>query len=228
MNIVLVGGGKVGYYLTKTLLEAGHDISVIDYDETQCRRLAEDFGVLVICGDGTNIYHLSDAGTDSADAVVAVTGSDEENLVVCQLAKKKFQVGRTVARVNNPKNQEVFGQLGVDVAVSSTAVIAQLFEREVTIDSMKTLLTLGHGEAVLVEVHLTEKAAATNLLVRELARVLPAQCVLVSIIRGDRVIFPRGDTLLLSGDAVLALTTSSNRELLREILLDGKNPQGQR
>lgn len=221
MNIVVVGGGKVGYYLAKTLIQSEHEVAVIDTDEARCKLMAEDLGVLVICGDGTNIYHLSDAGADIADAVVAVTGNDEENLVVCQIAKRKFQVPRTVARVNNPKNQGVFNALGVDIVVSSTAVIAQLFERELAIDSMRTLLTLNHGDAALVEVHLTKESAATNSLVREVARLLPAQCILVSIIRGDKIVFPRGDTLLLAGDAVLSLTTEENRETLRRVLLDG-------
>lgn len=222
MNIVVVGGGKVGYYLTKTLQEAGHTIAVVERDETRCRLLAEDLNALVISGDGTNIYHLSDAGADDADAVVAVTGSDEENLVVCQLAKRKFHVPRTVARVNNPKNQDVFSRLGVDVAVSGTAVIAQLFEREVAIDSMKTLLTLSHGEAIIVEVNLTNESAAAHKTVKEVGSTLPAECVLVSIIRGDRVVFPRGETMLLPNDAVLALTTIDNRDRLRTILLEGE------
>jgi len=224
MNIVVVGGGKVGYYLVKTLQEAGHGLAIVERDEARCRRLAEDLNALVIAGDGTNVYHLSDAGADDADAVVAVTGSDEENLVVCQLAKKKFHVPRTVARVNNPKNQHVFAELGVDVAVSGTAVIAQLFEREVALDSMKTLLTLNHGEAVLVEVHLTKDSVSAFRTVKEVGSVLPSDCVLVSIVRGDGVIFPRGDTMLMPDDAVLALTTLHNKDRLRVVLLEGEEP----
>lgn len=222
MRILVVGGGKVGYYLAKTLLEANHTVSLIEKRQDVCERLSEELGILVINGDGTNQYDLSDAGCDNADVVAAVTGKDEENLIVCQVAKKYFKPRRVVARVNNPKNEKVFETLGIDVAVSSTSMIAKMIEREVVLDKVKTLLTLSRVDVSLVEVDLDDSSPAVNKSVRELAAKLPADCVLVTVIRKDRPIFPRGDTVLRAGDIVLAITNAEQEEELRRVLIASK------
>lgn len=219
MNVVIVGGGKVGYYLAKTLLEAGHEVSIIEKDEDKARQLAEDLGVLVINGDGTNQYDLSDAMCDNADVVAAVTGKDEENLIVCQVAKKYFAPKRVIARVNNPKNERVFSLLGVDATVSSTSIIARMVEREAVLDKVKTLLEFGRQDMALVEVDLDESSGAVNRSVRELASELPSDCVLVAVIRKDHAIFPRGDTVLKAGDMVIALAASREEENLKKVLV---------
>lgn len=217
MNVVVVGGGKVGYYLTKTLLSKGHDVSLIEKSEERCRRIVEEFDILTINGDGTNIYDLADAGTDRADVVAAVTGSDEENLVVCQMAKRKFGVPRTVARINNPKNERVFKELGVDVAVSSTSIIASFIEHEMAKGAIKTLLTFDRNDMAIVEADIDDESPAIQKSVRQL--VLPQNSVLAAIIRQGRIIFPRGDTIIESGDAIIALTTEDHKDELRDILL---------
>lgn len=220
MNVVVVGGGKVGYYLTKTLLSKGHNVSLIEKNEERCRRIAEEFDILIINGDGTNMYDLADAGTDRADVVAAVTGSDEENLVVCQMAKRKFGVSRTVARINNPKNERIFKELGVDVAVSSTAIIANFIEHEMAKGAIKTLLTFDKNDMAIVEADIDDESPAIQKSVREL--VLPDNSVLVAIIRQGRIIFPRGDTIINSGDAVIALTTVDHQDKLKNVLLGKK------
>ncbi|QUL99186.1 MAG: TrkA family potassium uptake protein [Candidatus Fermentithermobacillus carboniphilus] len=219
MRVVVVGGGKVGYYLVKTLLESRHTVSLVEKDENVARRLAEELGILVINGDGTNQYDLADAGCDEADVLAAVTGKDEENLIVCQVAKKYFNLKRVVARINNPKNERIFSTLGIDVTVSSTSMIAKMIEREVILDKVKTLLRFDRGDISLVEVDLDESSLACEKSVRELGQKLPVDCVLVTVLRKDRAIFPRGDTVLKPGDIVLAITLADQEDELREVLV---------
>lgn len=219
MNIIVVGGGKIGYYLTETLLEHGHRVTVVERDEQRCHQLAERFSATVIHGDGTIPGTLADAGAGRADALVAVSGQDEENLVCCQLAKHSFHVRRVIARVSNPKNEAMVRSLGVDVTVSSTAIIADLIEREVAHETVRTLLTFHHGDLNLLEVEVPPTSRAAGKTVGELARHLPHDCVLTALVRGHRVIFPRGDTAIRTGDTVMAVTSSESEERLRQVLL---------
>ncbi|HHV79112.1 MAG TPA: NAD(P)H-binding protein [Firmicutes bacterium] len=214
MFVLIVGGGKVGYYLAKTLLPRGHHVSIIEKEPVKAARLSDELGVLVINGDGTSIQDLADAGADRADIVAAVTGLDEENLAACQLAKRKFGVRRTIARVNNPKNEKVFTLLGVDAAVSSTSIIASLIEREVATDDVKALLAFTRSELVLTEIEISVGSQAANKPIKDL--VLPDDCVLVSVIRGGKALFPRGNLVLAPHDMVLAVTTVHSRETLEK------------
>lgn len=219
MNVVLVGGGKVGYYLIRTLRDHGHQVAVVEKDAARCQLLADAYPILVIHGDGTNPSVLLDAGIDRADVLAAVTGKDEENLLVSQIAKRKFQTKRAIARVNNPKNQEVFRQLGIKLAVSSTGIIADLIEREMALGQMRTLLTFHHGDMTILEVDLTRTSPARGRSVADLAPKLPPESVLVGVIRGDRVIIPRGFTVLEAGDTVMALVHSEAASALNEVLV---------
>ncbi|PWM22540.1 MAG: potassium transporter TrkA, partial [Oscillospiraceae bacterium] len=119
MKVVVVGGGKVGFYLSSTLLEHGHSPVVIERNPRLCQKIANQLDMRVICGDGSSLDALEAADVSHADALVSVTGTDEDNLVICELAKRHFKVPRTVSRVNNPKNADVMKRLGVDIAVSS-------------------------------------------------------------------------------------------------------------
>lgn len=127
-NVIIVGGGKVGYYLLKSLKNQNR-ITLIEKSRDLCERLAGELEATIICGDGTSLEVLSDSSVQNADAVIAVTGKDEENLIICQLAKMNFGVDNTIARVNNPKNSELFRQLGVDKTVCSTEVIVNWLEK---------------------------------------------------------------------------------------------------
>lgn len=219
MNIVVVGGGKVGYYLVKTLIEHGHRVSLVEAESARSARVAEELEILTICGDGTSLATLADAGADRADVLIAVTGQDEVNLICCQLAKRKLGVRRAIARCNNPKNRQVFNRLGIELTVSSTALIADLIERELATETMRTLLTFHHGDLTLVEMHVSAGAPATRRTVAELAPVLPEGCVLVSVIRGEQVIIPRGSTAVMAGDFIMALAHTGAEEPLRRALL---------
>ncbi|MBI4743896.1 MAG: TrkA family potassium uptake protein [Actinobacteria bacterium] len=219
MYIVICGGGKVGAYLVGTLKASGHNVVIIERNREKCEKIAEKHSdVLVINGDACDVRYLEDAGIERADVVAAVTGDDDDNLVVCQLAKESFHVPRTVARVNNPKNEHIFKELGVNGAISSTTIISKLIEEESSIGDIITLQALRKGKLALVEVELpTDRCVVCNKKVKDLG--LPSDCVLVSIIRGDEVIIPRGSTMLEAGDGVIALTSIEKENLLRDIML---------
>lgn len=198
MRIVVVGGGKVGYYLVKTLQEHGHEPVLIEQDRRTCRNVANELDIPIICGDGTTIEVLDNAYAQDADAIISVTGKDENNLIACQLAKKLFNVSKTVAKVNNPKNSEVMRQLGIDIVISSTENIVRLLEREVDTSAIKRLVTLNQGQSSISEVKLPEHYVFNGYRLSELK--LPQQCVIISISRGSEIIIPRGNAVIYSGD----------------------------
>ncbi|MCM8780486.1 MAG: TrkA family potassium uptake protein, partial [Candidatus Omnitrophica bacterium] len=171
----------------------------------------------VIQGDGCDPRILEEAGVDRADVVAAVTGEDEDNLIICQLAKEKFGVQRTVGRINNPDNEHTFSELGVDVPIDSTQIIAKIIEEEVSFSDFVNLMSFKRGKLAIVRVDLPLDSPAINKKVQEIT--LPADSVLVSIVRGDEVIVPKGNTVLQVGDDVIALTLIGNEPQLLELLV---------
>ena len=207
MKAIVVGGGKVGYYLVKTLTERKHKITLIEHDKDICDKVAEDFDkVDVICGDGTDLDVLKDADIENAEVVAAVTGKDEENLVICEVAKVNFDVNKTIARINNPKNRKLFKVLGVDKTVCSTDVIANLIEWELENEKLKIVQTFDRGEMVLVEAMIDNKAKWKNQIISELK--IPEECVIVSIFREEKVIYPKGRTVIRENDRVIIVTNT--------------------
>lgn len=218
MNIIIVGGGKVGYYLTKTLLPYKHKVTVIEPQKELCEKIADQLNIAVVNGDGTNIDDLSSCGADKADIFIAVTGRDEDNLIACQLAKRNFGVKRTIARVNNPKNITVFERLGVDMAVSSTSIIADLIEQEVDYNGMKTLMKLKNGKIALSEILITAGSPVCNKSLKDID--IPRDCILVSVIRDEEVVIPNGFTVLHEGDYVIAVSSQEDQLKLRNYFLE--------
>lgn len=214
MYIVIAGGGKIGYYLAKTLMPYKHKITVIERQKDLCEKIANQLNVCVINGDGTNIDHLEESMVGEADIFIAVTGKDEDNLIACQLAKRNFGVNRTIARVNNPKNITVFEKLGVDIAVSSTSIIADLIEQEVDYIGMKTLLKLKGGKITLSELLVIPDSPVKNKSLKELS--IPKDCLLISVIREDSVIIPNGETVLQVGDYVVAASSIEDQKALKD------------
>jgi len=213
MYIVIAGGGKIGYYLSKTLLSYKHKVTVIEPQKELCEKIANELNILVINGDATKIDDLSEAEVTRADYFIAVTGRDEDNLIACQLAKSNFGVSRTISRVNNPKNIMVFERLGVDIAVSSTSIIADLIEQEVDYSGMKTLMKLKNGKIVLSEMVVTCKSPVCNKSLREIN--LPKDCILISVIRDEEVIIPNGYTVIQNDDYIIAVSSQEDQQELR-------------
>lgn len=207
MRICIVGGGKVGYYLAKTFLEHGHTPVLIEDDPKMCQKVADSLDMTVVCGDGTFAEVQESAGIKDCSAMVAVTGRDEQNLVICQLAKKVFNVQRTVARVNNPKNAVVLKALGVDIAVSATDNLTHMIEREVETAAIQQLLSLASGTASLTEIQVPEGFAHAGKTLAEL--VIPKDAVVISITRNGELIIPRGNTQILVADKVMLLAKNT-------------------
>lgn len=217
MYIVIVGGGKVGYYLTKALLEDGHEILVIEKDPKKCEALNRDLGSVAVQGDGCDVATLERVGTGRADLLIAVTGDDEDNLVACQVAKRGFRVLRTVARINNPKNESIFKKLGIDVTVSSTELIRAQIEEEIPVHSLVHLLTLKAVGVEIVEIRVPPDSPALGHPLKELG--LPDHSILPLVIRNGQAIIPYGNTILEANDLVLAVTAPQDEPTLRRIIL---------
>ncbi|OGC24867.1 hypothetical protein A2291_01850 [candidate division WOR-1 bacterium RIFOXYB2_FULL_42_35] len=217
MYVLIVGGGKVGNSLAGALSHGKFEVALLEKNETFARRSAEELdNVLVIAGDGCDPARLEDAGINRAQVVTAVTGDDEDNLIICQLARDTFGVPRVIARVNNPRNEITFQKLGIDT-VSSTTIITKLIEEETTVSDMFSLLALKRGKLSIVEASLDTKSPVIEKPIKDLK--LPADSILASIVRGNQIIFPKGDTRLQPGDSVIALVTIEQEKALRETLL---------
>ena len=218
MYIIVIGGGRVGYYLTKALLAEGHEVLVIEKDAGICEDISEELGSISLRGDGCEVATLSEAGTERADMLIAVTGEDEDNLVACQLSKHKFNVPRTIARIRNPQNETLFKMLGIDVTISSTNVILEHIEQEVPTHWLTHLLTVEDSQQELVEVKIPAEAATIGKAIRELS--VPPETKLTLIIReGGESLFPTPNAILQAGDRIIALTTHTTESLLRYALI---------
>jgi trk system potassium uptake protein TrkA len=217
MYIIVVGAGKIGYNLTKFLLSAKHEVLLIEKDEARVASLVGQFGESIIAGDGSRVPALREGGANRADVLVAVTGADEENLVICQVAKTIFNCPRTIARVNDPRDEGLFSALGVDATVSSTRVINALIEEQVNADNMMIpLLTLRAGNVDIIEMGLSKTAGVMGKQIREIP--LPEGARIIAIIRGDDVIIPTGESKLILNDKILALVKKEVEPALRELL----------
>ncbi len=219
MYIVINGGGKVGSYLARTMIEAGHDVALIEKRAEIVEKLVAELPgrTLVIHGDGCDAAFQEDAGVGRAEVIVSATGDDDDNLVACQLAKVAFGVPRAIARVNNPKNEHIFNALGIE-AISSTTIISRMIEEEATVGDIRTLIALRKGNMAIVEIELpTDRCVVCNKAVSDLD--LPGDCILVALVRGeDEVVTVHGDTRLQPGDQVIAFTAVEHEKKLKRAL----------
>jgi trk system potassium uptake protein TrkA len=218
MFVIVIGGGKVGANVARNLLRSGHEVVLIESDRGRFESLEAEFRPLAILGDATELYVLERAGIKRPpDIVVAVTGDDEDNIIICQLAKEKYGVEKVIARVNDPRNQDHFDLLGVAPTVSATSTIMALIEHEVPEHGLVHLLELRAENLEIVEVEIAEKAPAVGRRVEQLA--LPPSARLVSVMREGRAEIAVGSTELRSGDQVLAILEPGSEDELRRVLL---------
>lgn len=217
MYIIIIGGGSVGYYLAKALIGEGHEVLMVEKNAAKCDRFEDELGSVCLTGDGCEVAVLTEAGAARADVFIAATNEDEDNLVTCQVAKHKFKVPRTIARVNNPKNEEIFKELGIDCPISVTNLILEHIEEEIPTHPLVHLLTINEEKTEIVEVRVGEHSTSIGKSIRELQ--LPSDSVLVLVMRNSqKPQVPTKDTVLQFGDRIIAMTPIDAEETLRKVL----------
>ncbi|MCC6382802.1 MAG: TrkA family potassium uptake protein [Dehalococcoidia bacterium] len=216
MYVLIAGGGKVGFYLAQELLNSNHEVLVIERDSARAAAVVEELGDNVLTGDGCEATTLDAAGVARADLVAAVTGDDEDNLVVCEIARRRG-VPRTIARINNPKNELLFKKRGIETTISATQAILAQIEQELPTHEMIPLLQL-HSGLELVEMKLPDTAPVAGRAVRDV--LLPPESLISLVVDpGGVPRIPSGDTRLNAGDALVVVTRKESLNLLREALI---------
>ncbi|MCC7129253.1 MAG: potassium transporter TrkA [Anaerolineae bacterium UTCFX2] len=217
MFVVIAGGGRTGTQLAQLLLEENHEVRVIEQRKDILARLHRELPTEVIFeGNASELEVLGNAGASEAEVVVACTASDEDNLVICYSARKQYNVRRTIARINDPRNAWLFDEkFCVDVALNASAVIASLIVEEMSLGDMMTLLKLRRGDYSLVEEKIPAGANAVGIALKDLG--LREECVIAAIIRDGKVILPSGMTSFEVGDEVLAVTNRAGADHLRKL-----------
>jgi len=222
MFVIVVGGGRIGFYLTKELLAEGHEIVLMEKDPRTAERIRDELGAVVITRDGCEGTHLAEAGANRAAIVAAVTGDDADNLVVCQMAKHHFDVPRTIARVNNPRNEPLFRELGVDEIISPTRMVLAAIEQDIPVHELLHLANLEGGELELLEAQIAEDSPALGRRPTDIE--LPEGCTLFVLIRDDKAQGIRPETVFEEGDKVIAISRAECETALR-LQLIGRAPE---
>jgi trk system potassium uptake protein TrkA len=219
MFVIVVGGGRIGFYLTKELLAEGHEIVLMEKDPRSAERIRDELGAVVVNRDGCEGTHLAEAGANRANIVAAVTGDDADNLVVCQMAKHHFDVPRTIARVNNPRHEVLFRNLGVDEIISPTRMVLAAIEQDIPVHELLHLANLEGGELELLEAQIAEDSPVLGRRPADIA--LPDGCTLFVVIREDRAQTIRPETIFQEGDKVIAISrTECENELRMQLIGD--------
>jgi trk system potassium uptake protein len=221
MFILVAGGGKVGVSVTRTLLDLGHEIVLVEQDRLRFERLEEEFEHRAVYGDGTELFVLERAGiARPPDIVVAVTGDDEDNIIICQLAREKYSVEKVIARVNDPRNEPHFDLLGISPTVSATNMVLALVEHEVPQHELVHLLELRKENLEIVEVEIKAGSSAAGKRVEDLR--LPESTRLISVMREGKAEIAVGATELRAGDQVLAILEPGREAELKRLLVGEK------
>ncbi len=203
MYIIVVGAGKVGWNLSRELIARDQEVTLIESDHRRYRIVEEELEHAVQYGDATEMWVLERAGIQRADLVIAVTGDDEDNILICQVAKEKYGCQRIVARVNNPRNLAHFKMLDIQPAVSATDLILRLIEHEVPEYGLVQLLALEEEQLEIIEIEVGEGSAAAGSMVRDVT--LPDGSLIISVLRDGAGTVPKGDSVIRAGDQVLLI-----------------------
>jgi trk system potassium uptake protein TrkA len=221
MYAIVAGGGKVGFYLARELIEQSHEVLVIENSAEQVQFIANELGNVVLKGNADEASTLAEAGAERADVIVAVTGEDAANLVICQVAKGRFGTRRTVARLNDPRNENIFRMLGIDATVNATEVMLSVLAQELPQANLVPLLRLRDTDVEVVEALLARDSGAIGMPLRELR--LPPESTVAVVIRDGGPLFPTGSTVLQPGDEVIAMTRARHEAELRTLFFGTAN-----
>ncbi len=226
MFVLIAGGGRTGTQLATLILNQGHTVRLIEHREDVLARLHRELPTEVIFqGHATDPAILEQADIREAHVVAATTTTDSDNLITCFLARSRYQVPRTIARINNPRNAWLFdSKFNVDVSLNQADIMSSLIEEEMSLGDMMTLLKLRRGAYSLIEEKIPANAKAIGKAIKDLA--LPAECVIAGIIRHGNLILPRGATIFEPGDEVLAITDRSGAEQMATIFSSPEKQNG--
>lgn len=221
MRIMIVGGRRKAWFLTKAFIQKKHKITLINKDADYCSKLSSDFeDAIVINGDGSKPFILEDANTQNMDIVIALASNDADNLVICQLCKNVFNVPRTMALVSSPQNVDIFSKLGVDTTVSSVALLTSIIEQRAFADDIKNFLSVGSGEVGIFEISVTEDSPICDKTLAEAN--IPSEATISCVIRNDVPIIPKGFTKILADDKLVVVAIAEEQEKVLEAILGGK------
>ena len=207
MKVLIVGGGKTLYFLCRNFAARGYQVVIINRNPEECVQLARQLSATVVCGDASDPGILKEAGAMDADAVLAITPNDQDNLVACELASLQFGVPRAVALANDPDNEEVFEKLGVS-AFSTTHIVGSLIEQRASLEQITNLLPVGEGRVNVTEIVVDSASPVAGKLLKDID--LPENALVAVVIREDHPIVPRGASKLLAGDRVVLITLPEN------------------
>ena len=216
MYIIIVGASKSGVNLAKTLLSGGHEVTIIDQDKAKVTLLSETFGDAIMLGNGANASVLKVAGANRANVVAALTGDDATNLVICQLTKLMFMTPRTISRVSDPANEEIFQSIGVDATINSTRILNYLIEEQVQAgDVVVPLFPLKGGDVELVQVDVPRGSYIIDKKIKDLG--LPEGIIIVTIYREDKTLIPKGETIFKQNDEVIAIVKKEHIDKIQQL-----------
>jgi K+ transport systems, NAD-binding component len=217
MRVLLIGGFRKTKHLANSLLKKGYKVTAINADPQNSKSLAEIDRLAVFCGDGTKPFVLEDASAHNADIAIALTKYDADNLVICELCKKKFRVKRTVALISDPKKTRFFYRMGIDSVVCATTAISSIIEQQAFLDEISTLVPVGEGRVKIAQVPIPAAAPAVDKKLMELR--LPRQVIIGCIMRGENSMIPRGDTQILAGDVLVLISSGDDESAALQALL---------
>src|SRR5919199_3154282 len=220
MYAIVAGGGKVGFFLARELIEHEHEVLLIENNAERAESIENELGNVVLRGNADEASTLAEAGAERADVVIAVTGDDEDNLVLLQVAKRRFGTRRTIARINDPRNENLFRMLGIDATVNATQVMLSVLEQEIPHANLVPLLRLRNTDVEVVEAVLDRRSRVTGSALPDVE--LPPESTIAVVIHEGAAFFPNGQTVLQPRDEVVALTRNIHEPRMRALFFSNR------